>query len=77
MKKKLLNILKRLRKQVAFYLITNRLFISYVIFALFGTILLRNFTIGNTFSIKPFIADLAVILLIGVFGYIKKPEKRE
>lgn len=76
MKKKLLNILKRLRKQVAFYLITNRLFISYVIFALFGTILLRNFTIGNTFSIKPFIADLAVILLIGAFGYIKKPEKR-
>ena len=76
MKKKLSNTLKKLRNTIAFYLTTNRLFISYVVLALIGTILLRNFTIGNTFSFKPFIADLAAILLIGAFGYIKKPEKR-
>ena len=76
MKKKFVDILKKLRKSLALYLTTNRLFISYVILSLIGTILLRNFTIGNTFNYKPIIADLAAILLIGSFGYIVKPEKR-
>ena len=76
MKKKLIDILKKLRKSIALYLTTNRLFISYVVLSLIGTILLRNFTIGNTFNFKPFIADLAAILLIGSFGYIVKSEKR-
>lgn len=76
MKKKLVNILKKIRKYVALYLTTNRLFISYVILSLIGTILLRNFTIGNTFNFKPIVADLGVILLIGSFGYVIKPEKR-
>ena len=65
MKKKLIDILKKLRKYIALYLTTNRLFISYVVLSLIGTILLRNFTIGNTFNFKPFIADLAAIFLIG------------
>lgn len=76
MKNKIVNILNKVRKCIALYLTTNRLFISYLFLSIIGTILLRNFTIGNTFGFKPFIADLAAILLIGSFSYIIKPEKR-
>ncbi len=76
MKKKFHNIFKSVRKNVALYLSTNKLFVSYLILSLIGTILLRNFTIGNTFAIKPIMADLAVIFLLGSFSYFVKPEKR-
>lgn len=76
MKKKISNILKHTRKSIALYLTTNRLFFTFVVLALLGTILIRNFTIGNPFSFKPFISDLGAILLIGSFGYIVKPLKR-
>ena len=76
MKKKLSSILKSSRKSIALYLTSNRLFFAYVVLALIGTILIRNFTIGSPFSFKPLISDLGAILLIGAFGYIKKPKKR-
>ena len=45
MKEKFKNILKYFRKKIAFYLTSNRLFLSYLLFAILGTICLRNFTI--------------------------------
>ena len=74
--KKISNALNRVRKFLALYLTTNRLFCTFVVLTLIGTILIRHFTIGNTFNIKPFMSDLGTILLIGAIGYIKKPKKR-
>ena len=74
MKKKVLKCLKTIRKNVVEYIITNRLFISYVIFALLGTMLVRKFTVGSFFSFKPFITDLGLILIIGGLGYFIKPK---
>lgn len=83
MKKKMVNILKKIRKKVSKYLSTNRLFLSFVIFAFIETILLRNFTLGHIFTntndaqfYDPFICDLAIIIMIGAFGYFVKPKKQ-
>ena len=43
---------------------------------MFETILLRNFTIGNTWAFEPFICDLALLILIGSFGYFVRPRKQ-
>ena len=76
MKKKVSKFFKSLRKKIALYLTTNRLFFSYVILALIGTVLIRTFTVDNSLDFKPLIADLGAILLIGSFSYIIKPKKR-
>jgi len=81
LKRKIINILKKIRKKVSKYLSTNRLFLIFVIFALIETILLRNFTFslrGNDSyrPIDPFICDLALLFIIGAFGYFIKPKKQ-
>ena len=76
MKRKIINLLKKVRKKVSKYLSTNRLFITFVIFSALETVLVRNYTIKNTFDYKPFICDLAIIIIIGSLGYFIKPKKQ-
>ena len=76
MKKKAKVILKKARKKVSKYLSANRLFFTFVIFSLIETVLLRNFTLRNTYDYKPFICDLALLILIGSFGYFIKPKNQ-
>ena len=61
--------IKRLRKSIASYFMTNKLFVSYVVLALIGTIVARFFSFGHTFYLKAHVTDLAMILIIGSFGY--------
>ena len=74
--KKVTSFFKKARKKVAKYLSTNRLFLLYVFFALLETVTVRYYTIGNVFDYKPFICDLALIVIIGSFGYFLKPRKQ-
>ena len=76
MKKKAVLYFKKTRKKVSKYLSTNRLFLTYLIFTLLETILVRSNTLGNTWDFKPFICDLAFLILIGAFGYFMKPKKQ-
>ena len=76
MKKKFAKFFKRTRKNFSKYLATNRLYIIFVVFCLVETMLLRRFTIGHPFSIEPLICDLALIMIIGSFGYFIKPSKQ-
>lgn len=76
MKDKTKTTLKKFRKSVVEYIITNRLFLSYVILSLIGTMLLRHFTLNKLWSFKPFIVDLAWILIIGALGYFVKPKNQ-
>ena len=76
MKKKVVSFLKRLRKRISKYLSVNRLFLTFVVFSIIETVLVRNYTLGNTFAFKPFICDLALLILIGAFGYFIKPRKQ-
>lgn len=76
MKKKIIKFLKSLRKNFAKYLSTNRLFLTYIVFGIIMTMLVRNYTIGKPFSYEPFICDLALLVIIGSFGYLIKPKKQ-
>ncbi len=58
------------------YFYTNRLFISYVIITFLCCLLVKAFTSGGTFQIRSMVMDLAIILAIGSFCYLKQPNKR-
>lgn len=56
------------------YLKTNILFMTFVATSVINATLLRFLTVRNYFDIKPIIADLAVVLIVGAFGYFIKPK---
>lgn len=58
------------------YLATNILFVTFIITSLINAMLIRQITIGNFWAIKPMIADLVVILVLGSFAYFMKPKYR-
>lgn len=70
------SFLKKCKKSIVGYFMTNKLFISYVVLALIGTIVARFFSFGHTFYLKAHVTDLAMILIIGSFGYLFKPKNR-
>lgn len=76
MKNKIKDCLIRMRKGIVEYIITNRLFISYAILCLIGTMFVRKFTIGTFFALKPILTDLGIILIIGSIGYFIKPKNQ-
>ncbi len=55
---------------------TNVLFLTYVFINLINSWLLRIVTMGNLFSIKAIISDLAFILTLGAFSYLVKSRKQ-
>ena len=57
----------------------NVLFMTYVITCIINSTILRFFcmhTMENYLSIKPIIADLAIVIIVGSFGYLLKPKNR-
>ena len=76
MKEKISIYLKSLRKKILEYIVSNRLFLSYVVLAIFSTIFVRTFTVKGFFDFKPFITDLGLILIIGAIGYFVKPRNQ-
>ena len=81
MKKKLNKKVKKIIKQIKefdykYYLNTSILFCTFVVANLINGMLLRFITVHNFFAIKPVVADLALILLLGSFVYLFKPKTR-
>ncbi len=68
--------INKFRLTVVKYVYTNRLFLTYLLLAILGAVILRGVTIGNPFSLKPFLVDFGMILLIGAFGYLVKPHNQ-
>ena len=68
--------LKKFRQQLNKYAMTNKLFITYFILAVVGCIILRNVTIDIPFTLKSFLTELGMILLLGSFGYFVKPKNQ-
>ena len=58
------------------YIKTNILFITYFLINLINSWLLRIVTMGNLFSFKGMISDMAFILVVGCFAYLLKPKKQ-
>ncbi len=76
MKQKLMVNLRKFRLNIFEYIITNRLFISYVIFSIIMTCMARYYSLGHFFAFRSFLADLGIILIIGALGYFVKPKKQ-
>ena len=76
-KMKLDMIIDSIKKIIAFikqYFKTNILFMVFVISSVINACILRFVTVKNYFDVRPVIADLAVVLIIGAFGYFVKPK---
>ena len=58
------------------YIGTNKQFIAFVVSNVINACLLRFFTVHNYFAIKPFLADLAIVLILGSFVYLFKAKKQ-
>ncbi len=77
LKKIYLKVKKRLKEiSIFLYIKTNILFITYVLINLINSWLLRIVTMGNLFSFKAIVADLAFIFMTGAFAYLLKPKKQ-
>ncbi|MDD2377817.1 MAG: LTA synthase family protein [Bacilli bacterium] len=58
------------------YMKTSVLFFTFVVTSLLNGLIVRFFTVKNYFAIKPILADLVIILVIGALGYFIKPKKQ-
>ena len=58
------------------YISTSILFLTFIISNLVNSSVLRFFTVKNYFDLKPVLADLAVLLFLGVIAYFFKPKNR-
>ena len=81
LKDKTKKFIKRVKNEhlIEKYLKENMLFVSFVIVSILNAWLLRTLcmpTIKSIFSIKAFLADTAIVVLIGSFGYLLKPKHR-
>ena len=70
-------IIKLFKKAINFnykdYINTSVLFLVFVITNILNSSCVRFFTVKNYFSIKPIIADLAILAFIGAAAYLFKP----
>ena len=81
LKDKLLRQLKRIKRDhlIKKYMQSNVLFLTFVITCVINSTLLRFFTmhtLENYLSLKPIIADTAILVIVGSFGYLIKPKHR-
>ncbi len=80
-KEQLVQLFKRIKQDhlIKKYMKNNVLFLTFVFTCVLNSTLLRFLSmhlIENYLSIKPILADTAVIVLIGAFGYLLKPKNR-
>ena len=74
---KIKEYISRNKKGVITFILTNRLFISFIILTVVATSLLKVLTLGNqSFSLKTMFFDVAVAIIFAAFGYIFKPKKQ-
>lgn len=70
------NLFNKIMNNVKKYCSTNILFLTFVITSVANEILIRHFSVKNTFELKPILADIAIILIIASIGYLFKPKNR-
>lgn len=77
MKEKIFEKLRKIYKiNYKDYINTSILFLFFIVTNLLNSSLVRFFTVKNYIDIKPVLADLSILLLIGVFAYLFKPKNR-
>lgn len=74
--KKIFTYLNKFYQGIIKYVYTNRLFLTYFLLATVFSIILREVTVYGAFSLKPLLTDVGMILIIGSFGYLVKPQNQ-
>lgn len=64
------------KKNICTYCKNNVLFLTFLITSILNEVLLRFFSVKNHLEIKPLLADVAIVLIVGAFGYFFKPKNR-
>ncbi len=75
-KERTMYYLKQAKKRITQYAKTNILFTTFIITSVLNSSLLRFLTVKNYIDIRPVLADLSVVLMIGAFGYFLKPKNQ-
>ena len=80
-KDKLISEIKRIKKDhlIKKYMKNNVLFLTFVISCVFNSTILRFFTmhtLENYLAIKPILADVAILVIVGSFGYLLRQKNR-
>ena len=70
------NIIKKIYLSIIDYIISNRLFLSYVFLAFISTLIIRYATIGDVFMMVSILIDFGIILILGSFAYLLKPKNQ-
>ena len=75
------NKLKKIKNKIISYdykayCKNNILFLIFVFASTINGLLVRILTVGNFLDIRPIIADMAIVIIVGAFGYLIKPKKR-
>ncbi len=70
----MLKTFKKGFKKAINYLKTNILMTTFILTSLINGFLVRVFTVGNVFALKPILADLVFLLVITAFGYFIRPK---
>lgn len=76
MKNIIINDFKLIKKKIINYAKTNIIMMVFIFTNLINAIMLRGFTVGNIFAIKPVLADVVVLLFLSSFAYFIKPKKQ-
>ena len=70
-------MLKSIPGKIKGFCSTHMLFMLFVFSALVNSFVLRAFTVKFTYNfVKPILADVAAVLIIGTFGFLIKPKRR-
>jgi phosphoglycerol transferase MdoB-like AlkP superfamily enzyme len=77
LKKKFFKLIDRVLKfDYRNYCKNNVLFLTFIITSVINGFLLRFLTVKNALDLRPVVADCAMVILVGAFGYLIKPKKR-
>lgn len=76
MKQKIIDKSKNIIERTKIYISNNKLFLIFVITSVINATLLRFLTVKNYIDIRPIIADTAVVVILGSFGFLFKPNNR-
>lgn len=67
---------KRFLNGIVHYFNNNLLFLGFVFGCVLNSTILRMMTLHSFFYIKPFLADVAIIMVVGLIGYFIRPSRR-
>ena len=82
LKNKFINTCKKIKEEhlISKYIKNNKIFVFFVLVNVINSTLLRILTMPNAeniFALKPIIADLAMVIIIGSFNYLFRKGKSQ